>query len=211
MKTIAHSDNNQIVMTLDKSTTKSTLEEQYGEGYFGRVYRTSLLVFAIAAALAWGRGGLPGLVGLAYGAAISLGSLRAIEIVVRGLFRPEVRLNRRVMVALLILKLPLLAVVLGGAAWLIVQQIANPFALVGGVALVQAVMFLKAVGSLLGSQHAAEPARVPAPWMKAEHWRALAAGERTQPDAETRSRGAQERRSGEPAWAARPDPLPAPE
>jgi hypothetical protein len=109
------------------------------------------------------------------------------------------------------LKLPLLAVVLGGAAWMSVQQIANPFALVGGVALVQAVMFLKAIGSLLVSRQAAEPARMPAPWMKAEHWRALAAGVRTRPDADTRSRAARDRRSGEPAWAARPDPLPAPE
>jgi hypothetical protein len=209
MKTIARSDNNRSVMTLDTLPTRETLEEQYGEGYFGRVYRTSLLVFAIAAVLVWSRGSLPGLIGLSYGAAISLGSLRAIEIVVRGLFRPEVRLNRRIMVALMIVKLPLLALVLGGAAWMVAEQIANPFALVGGVALVQAVMFLKAVGSLLVSSPTAEPARVSAPWMKAEHWRALAASVRTQLNTAERARAARGRVPGEAGWAARPEPLPA--
>src|SRR2546423_1014301 len=108
MKSIADSGNNRIVVTLGTSPTKNTLEEQYGEGYFGRVYRTSMLAFLVLAALVWSRGGLPGLIGLSYGAALSLGGVRAIEIMVRGLFRPGVRWNPRWIVALMLLKLPLL-------------------------------------------------------------------------------------------------------
>lgn len=192
MKTIARSDNNQSVMT----DRKETPEELYGEGYFPRVYRTSLVSFAVLALLVGGRWGWPGLIGLSYGAAISLGSLRAIEWAVRALFRPGVRLNPRFLVALIVLKLPLLAVVLAGGAWLAVHQFANPFALAGGVVLVQAVMFLKAVGSLLVARQAAVPARSPAPWMNAEHWRALAAS----------GRAASARERPRPA---RPEPLPA--
>jgi hypothetical protein len=161
-------------MKIDNCPSKEALDEQYGEGYFTRVYRTSMVVFAMAAVLVCGRGSLPGLIGLSYGAAISLGSLRAIEIFVRGFFRPGARRNQRQVVALMVLKLPVLSVVLAGAAWLAVQHLANAFALVGGVALVHAVIVLKAVGALLVSALPAEPARVrvSAPWMKAEHWRA---------------------------------------
>lgn len=174
MKTIARSDNNQSVMT----DRKETPEELYGEGYFPRVYRTSLVSFVVLALILGGRWGWPGLIGLSYGAAISLGSLRAIEWAVRALFQPGVRLNPRFLVALIVLKLPLLAVVLAGGAWLAVHQLANPFALAGGVVLVQAVMFLKAVGSLLVAHQAGAPAWSAAPWMNAEHWRALAASGR---------------------------------
>lgn len=176
MKTGANLDHNRLVMTNDESTGKEALDEQYGEGYFSRVYRTSLIVFAVAAVLVTGRGGWPALIGLSYGAAISLGGLRAIEIVVRGLFRPGVRLNPKWVTALMVLKLPLLSIVLAGAAWLAVHHLADPFALVGGLALVQAVIFLKAVGSLLVSAFPAEPARAAAPWMNTEHLRAKRVG-----------------------------------
>ena len=63
---------------------KDALEEQYDEGYFGRVYRTSVVVFGIAAVMLYGRGGLPALIGFTYGAAVSLASLRAIELFARG-------------------------------------------------------------------------------------------------------------------------------
>jgi hypothetical protein len=50
---------------------------------------------------------------------------------------------------LCLVKLPMLTVVLAGAAWAVMSGRANVFALVGGVALVQAVIFLKAVSGLL--------------------------------------------------------------
>ena len=55
IKTI--SDHNLHVMKIDPSVSKGALEEQFGEGYFGRVYRTSMVVFVIVAAMLFGRGG----------------------------------------------------------------------------------------------------------------------------------------------------------
>ncbi len=159
-------------MKLDPCPSKEALDEPYGDGYFARVYRTSLVVFAMAALLVCGRGSLPGLIGLSYGAAISFGSLWAIERVVRGFFRPGVRWKRRQVAALMVLNLPVLSVVLAGAAWLTVQHLANAFALVGGLALVHAVIVLKALGSVLVSALPEQPAHLSAAWMKADHWRA---------------------------------------
>jgi hypothetical protein len=172
MKSSANSDNNRSVMKIDPCPSKEALDEPYGDGYFTRVYRTSLVVFAMAALLVCGRGSLPGLIGLSYGAAVSFGSLRAIEMIVRGFFRPGVRWKQRQVAALMVLKLPVLSVALAGAAWLTVQHLANAFALVGGLALVHAVIVLKAVGSVLVSALPEQPAHVSAAWMKAEHWRA---------------------------------------
>ena len=171
MKTIANCVNNRSVMKNDRSLSKEALEDQYGDGYFTRVYRTSLIALAVMAMLVGGRLGMAGLIGLVYGAAASLGGLRVFELVVPALFRPGVQLKPRWVVALMILKLPLLSAVLAGAAWLAVRGYANPFTLVGGLALTQAVMFLKAVGALLVSALPAEPARSVAPWLQSQTWR----------------------------------------
>jgi hypothetical protein len=213
MKTGANLDHNRLVKANDKSPGNDALDEQYGEGYFSRVYRTSLIVFAVAAALVSGRGGWPALIGLTYGAAISLGGLRAIEIVVRGLFRPGVRLNPKWVTALMVLKLPLLSIVLAGAAWLSVHHLANPFALVGGLALVQAVIFLKAVGSLLVSALPAPAATVSTSWMRAEPWPTAAARARTWPSGAASRVPSGPGAAGAPRGyaAVRPEPLPAPE
>jgi hypothetical protein len=213
MKTSANCDNNRSVMKIDIPLSGRALDEQYGEGYFSRVYRTSLIVFAVAAALVSGRGGWPALIGLSYGTAISLGGLRAIEIVVRGLFRPGVRLNPKWVTALMVLKLPLLSVVLAGAAWLAVHHLANPFALVGGLALVQAVIFLKAVGSLLVSALPAPAVTVSPAWMRAEPWLNAAARARMRPTGAAYPASSGPGAAGAPRGyaAVRPEPLPAPE
>src|SRR5437899_12366104 len=163
MKTNPISDDTLHDMKIDLSTSKDALQELYGEGYFGRVYRTSLAVFALVAMMAAGRGGLPALIGLSYGAAVSLGSLRLIELMVRWFLRPELPWNRARISLLMVLKLPLLTVIVAGAAWLSVHGIANVFALVGGLALAPAVIFLKTAGAALVTALPAQPA--PAQWM----------------------------------------------
>ena len=140
-----------------KNALEEQYEEQYDEGYFGRVYRTSVVVFGIAAVMLYGRGGLPALIGFTYGAAVSLASLRAIELFARHFLRPERHLKRARVAMLMVLKLPVLGLVLSGAAWLAAHQVANVFALVGGVALVQTVIFLKTVGAALVAALSPEP------------------------------------------------------
>ncbi len=99
-----------------KNALEEQYEEQYDEGYFGRVYRTSVVVFGIGAVMLYGRGGLPALIGFTYGAAVSLASLRAIELFARHFLRPERHLNRARIAMLMVLKLPVLGLVLSGAA-----------------------------------------------------------------------------------------------
>jgi hypothetical protein len=138
-------------------------EEEYRAGYFGGIYRASLLIFAIAAAIFVVASGIPGLIGVCYGALVSLLSLRVLELIVRRFLRPGDPLNGVRLAIVLILKLPVLGVVLCGAVWLVVHQFANVFAVVGGVALVSAVIFLKAAELLLVSllPPAPRPAQAP--------------------------------------------------
>lgn len=134
-------------MKIDRHAGKNALEELYGDGYFGRVYRTSLIVFALVALMLAGRAGLPALIGFSYGAAVSLGSLKLVELMVRWVLRPDLPWNRARMSVLMMLKLPFLTVIIAGAAWMAVHGIANVFALVGGLAMAPAVIFLKTAGA----------------------------------------------------------------
>src|SRR5213083_2728467 len=93
MKIAAHSDNNPFGMEIGSNTSEEALREQYGEGFIGRVYQTTLVVWAITALFVFGRIGLAALVGFTLGAAIALGSLRLIELTVRHLVRPDVQIK----------------------------------------------------------------------------------------------------------------------
>jgi len=149
MKIAAHSDNNPHGMEIGGNTSEEALREQYGEGFIGRVYRTTLVVWAITALIVSGRFGPAALVGFTLGTAIALGSLRLIELTVRNLVRPDVQIQARWFRVLCLVKLPVLTIVMAGAAWAVMSGRANVFALVGGVALVHAVIFLKTVSGLL--------------------------------------------------------------
>jgi hypothetical protein len=166
MNTSTSVSNHRILTASGKSSRCNVQEqeEEYGAGYFGGIYRTSLVVFAVAAAIFFGAGGIPGLIGVSYGALISLLSLRVLELSVRRFLRPEDPLGGVRLAVVQILKLPVLGVILYGAVWLAVHQIANVFALVGGVALVSGVIFVKAAELLLVTllPPAPRPARVPA-------------------------------------------------
>jgi hypothetical protein len=115
----------------------------------GAVYRTALLACLIGAPAALIGGGLSGVIGFAYGAALALVSMRTIELTVRRLFCPEVRMARVWFGALVTLKFLLLAVLLTGAVWLATLGLVNLYAVVAGVALVHAVILMKAVEAWL--------------------------------------------------------------
>jgi hypothetical protein len=113
-------------------------------GRIDEMARSIVAGCAVAAAVAFLRG-VSGLIGFIYGAAITLGIWRGIRIVVRACLRVDVPLRKTVLAVLLVLKFPVLVLIPAGAAWLIVHRIADPFALVGGIAFVQAVILLKAL------------------------------------------------------------------
>src|SRR5262249_9801610 len=102
-------------MKMDRPAGKNTLEELYGEGYFSRVCGRSLIVFALVAMMLAGRGGLPALIGFSYGAAVSLGSLKLVELMVRWFLRPDLPWDRARISLLMVLKLPLLSVIIAAA------------------------------------------------------------------------------------------------
>src|SRR5437870_10625565 len=108
MKTETISDNNPGRMRHQTTANLDALDEQCGLAFIARIYRTSLLVWAVTALLIAGRFGLASFVGLSMGAAIALGSLRVIELTVRVLVRPEVQMDARRFMLILFLKLPLL-------------------------------------------------------------------------------------------------------
>src|SRR5437867_16879 len=120
MKIAAHSDNNPHGMEIGGNTSEEALREQYGEGFLGRVYRTTLVVWAITALIVsgrtilWGIAGPAVLIGFTLGTAIALGSLRLIELTVRNLVRPDVQIQARRFRVLCLVKLPVLTVVLAG-------------------------------------------------------------------------------------------------
>src|SRR5436190_1579122 len=165
MKTNAISDDTLHEMKIDRPAGKNALEELYGEGYFGRVYRTSLIVFALVAMMIAGRGGLPALIGFSYGGAVSLGSLKLVELMVRWLLRPDLPWNRARVSLLMVLKLPLVSVIIAAAAWMAVHGIANVFALVGGLGMAPAMIVLKTAGAALLTVLPEQPAS--AGWLAA--------------------------------------------
>jgi hypothetical protein len=127
-------------------------DEQDGllsNGYLRRVYRTTLWAWAVLAAVLFTNQGLPAFLGLTMGTVIAVGSLRLLELTVLLFLRPGVVTRPNQVAVLLNLKLPLLTVLLAGAVWASMIGVANIFALVGGIVLVQGVIVLKAVGAWL--------------------------------------------------------------
>jgi hypothetical protein len=153
------SDHNPVVMKDVRSTREEALEAQYDEGFIGRVYRTTAVVWAVVAALVFAQFGTAAMVGLSLGTAIAVGSLRLIEVAVRCLLCPGMPTQPKHFTLFFFLKLPLLTVVMAGAVWIVLSGLANVFALVAGVAMVHGVIFLKAVGNLVVAALPAEERR----------------------------------------------------
>jgi hypothetical protein len=149
MKTETNIDNNLLVTAVDNRFDKGALEGQYGAGFIGRVYRTTLVAWATVALLLFNHYGLAAVLGLSIGTAVSLGSLYSVELTVRLLTRPGVHAGGRYFTLLLFLKLPLLTAVMAAAVWAVLSGVANVFTLVAGVALVHGVILLKAVGGVV--------------------------------------------------------------
>src|SRR5437867_3094925 len=84
--------------------------------FIRRVYRTSVIVWALVALMSYGPGGWTAVIGLTLGTALALGSLRALEWGIRRLMVPDAdaKVSRRV-VGLGILKMIAIGVVLGAA------------------------------------------------------------------------------------------------
>jgi hypothetical protein len=157
METETISDNNHCMMRNQTTSTMDALEEQCGLGFIARIYRTTLLVWMVTALIVGDRFGLAAIVGLSMGTALAAGSLWVIELTVRVLLRPEVQIEARRFMVILFLKLPLLTTLMVGVVWTVMAGYANVFSFVGGIALVHAVIVLKAVGGWMVAGLSPEP------------------------------------------------------
>jgi len=116
------------------------------EGFIGRTYRTSAGVLLLVVLFTTGLGAFRVAWSIVAGAALGLLVLRGFDWAVHALFVPERTATKGTIAKLLILKLPAMALLLYlvvNSGWFHLPAFA------GGVALIQAVILLKAFGIYL--------------------------------------------------------------
>jgi hypothetical protein len=97
-------------------------------------------------------GGPPGALGFVCGAALVWMSWRSIEIVVRRSLEAAAPWRGVLLAAAFVLKLPLLVCIVGGAAWLVANQIVSPFALVVGMVLAEGLLVTRGARALTSTR-----------------------------------------------------------
>jgi hypothetical protein len=125
------------------------VETGIDEGFLGRVYRTSVVVWAIGTAISWGVGGLPAAAGWTIGSALSMGLLRGFERMARRSFVPGAEQAHRDFGRFSAAKLPIILVVLVGVVVIGGRSFELIAAFCAGVILTQAVIVLKALGLVI--------------------------------------------------------------
>jgi hypothetical protein len=117
--------------------------------FLRRIYRTSIVVYAIVSLYVWTYAGVPGWLGLTAGTAMALLSLRSVEWLATRFLAPAGAPARRVspwwglaLVKYLLFALVVAAIVRGAEA-----RAVNLVAFIGGLVLVHAVILLKSIGA----------------------------------------------------------------
>jgi len=125
------------------------VETGIDEGFLGRVYRTSAVVWAIGTAISWGVAGPAAAVGWTVGSALSMGVLRGFEWMARRSFVPGAHETRRDFARFSIVKLPIILLVLVGVVLIGGRSFEPIAAFCAGIILTQAVIVLKALGLVI--------------------------------------------------------------
>ncbi len=122
--------------------TSLTIDKEFPK----RVYKTSLLFSALIVLLSLLYGRWPVTWGLLIGAGISILFFRILWWTVDQVFKRSGKKAIFFSLKIFLIKFPLLGIFL---YYLFKNAEINPFALVGGIAIVQVVMFLKAIGVVI--------------------------------------------------------------
>ena len=125
------------------------METEIDDGFLGRVYRTSAVLWAIGTAISWGLAGLPAAVGWTVGSALSMGVLRGFEWMVRRSFVPGTPNAQRNFSRFHVAKLPIILVVIAGVVLIGGRSFELIAAFCAGIILTQAVIVLKALGLVI--------------------------------------------------------------
>jgi hypothetical protein len=118
--------------------------------FLKRVYKTSVMIWILAAICAWAIGSLRDAAGVSLGFGISIGSLMLLERLVCAAFTPEAagqsnRAIRKLLFAAVV-KFAVIAFLL----WVALRSgWASPVGLAVGIGLPEAVIFLKAIGTAI--------------------------------------------------------------
>ncbi|HEX3000724.1 MAG TPA: hypothetical protein VHR86_10895, partial [Armatimonadota bacterium] len=125
--------------------------EKLDEGFIQRIYRTSAWVLLLVLLFVLGLGAFRVAWSITAGAALDLFVLHGFAVFARAIITPGCKPSRKLLIGAALLKLPALGAVLYfvvRCGWF------NVFAFAGGVALIQTVIFLKAVGRFLEDRDA---------------------------------------------------------
>jgi hypothetical protein len=113
-----------------------------------RVFKTSMVLSALITLLLFMLGQWPITLGFMIGAAISLLFFKILWWTVDQIFKRSGKKALYLALKIFLIKFPLLGILL---YYLFLNVDINPFALVGGIAVIQAVMFLKALGVVIAN------------------------------------------------------------
>ncbi|MGC8861482.1 MAG: hypothetical protein ACP5R5_01760 [Armatimonadota bacterium] len=116
------------------------------EGFLGRVYRTSVVVWAIGTGLSCGIAGLPAAAGWTCGSILSVGLLRAFELMARQYLATGADTGKRSFGRFSAVKLPIILLVLVGVVLVGGRKPEVIAAFCAGTVLTQAVIVSKALG-----------------------------------------------------------------
>lgn len=119
------------------------------EGFLGRVYRTSAIVWAFGALIAWSFAGFYAAFGWTFGSAISVGLLAGIEWLVRKAVTPGNLRAKKVLTNAAVLHWPIILGIMALAIWLSGRHVAYLIAFAAGLGLAEAVIVLKTVGAVI--------------------------------------------------------------
>jgi len=125
------------------------------EAFIKRVYRTSVYVWLVVTLVLLSFRSLGGVAGWTLGSAVSMGTLRSLEWIVRRAFVPGNLKAGSALGKVSLLKIAVLLPILGLAVWASSRSVAFVFAFCAGVVLTQAVIFLKVVVALI-SRHSSD-------------------------------------------------------
>ncbi|MFQ3549367.1 MAG: hypothetical protein SNJ70_06415 [Armatimonadota bacterium] len=124
---------------------------EINDAFINRVYKASIIVAVIGAFVWWISLGIVSAAGWICGALLSVAVLRAYEIAVKKLFRPDIKKNKNIMTKFFLAKLPIMLLVLSFFVWIAKHNYIFIISFIAGVALAQAVIVLKTIGIVIGN------------------------------------------------------------
>ena len=122
------------------------------EAFIGRTYKTSIYLWVFGVFVCWAISGIYAIAGWTLGAAVSLGILRSLEVIVRKAFVPGAQKPKLELLKLGLVKIVGVLLVLALVVWIGKHSYSFVAGFCVGVALTQVVMFLKVVGMLVSQR-----------------------------------------------------------